>query len=130
LTFPIASSKTKFRKWLDGFHPDDAYKKKSESDEDLSAEQKFSAKHKSARTQWNAPTNFPADNVKNAYLKPVVDSSSDRFSWGTPDLKKPLVFCQRNMAWEHSDTRKLLEPVLQRLEDSSRQRRLESFFMK
>jgi DNA excision repair protein ERCC-5 len=121
---------TKFRKWLDGFDPDDARKKKVESDDELSAERKFSVKHKSARTQWNAPANFPADNVINAYLKPVVDSSSDHFSWGVPDLGKLLVFCQRNMGWEQSDTRKLLEPVLQRLEDSSRQTRLESFFMK
>lgn len=121
---------TKFRKWLDGFDPDDARKKKTGSDEILSAEQKFSVKHKSARTQWTVPANFPADNIMNAYLKPVVDSSSDRFSWGTPDLEKLLVFCQRNMGWEQDDTKKLLEPVLQRLEGSSRQTRLESFFMK
>jgi hypothetical protein len=34
------------------------------------------------------------------------------------------------MGWEYDETRKLLEPVLQRLEDTSRQTRLESFFMR
>jgi len=121
---------SKFRAWMDGFDPDDARKTKGTSNEDLTAEQKFRRKHKTARTQWIAPKNFPADNVMNAYLKPVVDTSSDRFSWGTPDLDRLLLFCQRNMGWEHNETRKLLEPVIQRLEDSSRQTRLESFFMR
>ena len=118
---------TKFRKWLDGFDPDDVLKNKSD---DLSAEEEFRLKHKTARTQWVAPKHFPAENVINAYMKPVVDSSNDRFSWGTPDLDRLLAFCKRSMGWDYDETRKLLEPVVQRLEDTSRQTRLESFFMK
>jgi DNA excision repair protein ERCC-5 len=121
---------SKFRAWMDGFDPDDARKTKSDSNEKLSAEQEFRRKHKTARTQWVAPQNFPADNVMNAYLKPVVDTSSEPFSWGTPDRERLLMFCQRSMGWEYDETRKLLEPVLQRLEDTSRQTRLESFFMR
>lgn len=121
---------SKFRAWMDGFDPYDALKTKSDSNEKLSAEQEFLRKHKSARTQWAAPQNFPAVNVMNAYLKPVVDTSSEPFSWGTPDRERLLVFCQRSMGWEYDETRKLLEPVLQRLEDTSRQTRLESFFMR
>ena len=121
---------SKFRSWLDGFDPDDARKNKSKSSkEELTAEQQFRRKHKTARTQWVAPKNFPADNVLNAYLKPVVDASTDRFSWGTPDLDRLLVFCERNMGWDPSETRKLLDPVIERLADTSRQTRLESHFM-
>lgn len=121
---------SKFRAWLDGFDPEDARKNKSDSDKDLTVEQKFRRKHKTARTQWVAPKNFPAENVMNAYLNPVVDTSNDGFSWGVPDLERLLIFCQRNMGWDPSETRKLLEPVLERLEDTSRQTRLESYFMK
>ena len=119
----------KFRLWLDGFDPDDAIGKKT-NDEELSAERKFYVKHRTARTQWIAPKNFPADNVLNAYLKPVVDTSTEPFSWGTPDLDKLLVFCRHSMGWEHDETKKLLEPVLQRLTETSRQTRMDSFFMR
>ena len=129
-TDSVKEGLSKFRKWMDGFDPEDARKLKGSSDDELTAEQRFRRKHKTARTQWIAPKNFPADNVMHAYLKPVVDSANDGFSWGTPDLDSLLVFCQRNMGWEHAETRKLLEPVMQRLEDTSRQTRLESFFMR
>jgi DNA excision repair protein ERCC-5 len=121
---------SKFRSWLDGFDPDDACKDRSKnSEEKLTAEQLFRRKHKTARTQWVAPKNFPADNVLSAYLKPVVDTSTDRFSWGAPDLDRLLVFCERNMGWNPRETRKLLDPVIERLADTSRQTRLESHFM-
>jgi DNA excision repair protein ERCC-5 len=53
----------KFRKWLDGFDPLDVEARRIESSSGATKEQTFHSKHRTARTRWIAPTNFPADNV-------------------------------------------------------------------
>lgn len=71
-----------FRKWLDGFDPADALGVKSSELGKTKKEIVFHSQHKTARTRWIAPANFPAEGVMKAYLDPVVDKSKERFSWG------------------------------------------------
>jgi DNA excision repair protein ERCC-5 len=71
-----------FRHWLDGFDPAAALGVKSTEHSKRTKENLFHSKHRTARTRWVAPENFPADNVMKAYFDPVVDKSSERFSWG------------------------------------------------
>ena len=82
-----------FKKWLDGFDPSDFGGKPTEH-ATMTKEQQFHSKHKSARARWIAPPNFPADNVIKAYMDPVVDKSTERFSWGVPDVEKLILFLQ------------------------------------
>jgi hypothetical protein len=55
----------KFRKWLDGFDPLDVLARRIDNSSELhhTKEQTFHSKHRTARTRWIAPANFPADNV-------------------------------------------------------------------
>ena len=116
-----------FRKWLDGFDPLDVSASSTSDMEGSTGLQKFHAGHKSARLRWICPANFPAENVLNAYLNPVVDNSSQRFSWGVPDADELVKFCTRNMGWEASETRRILDPIVKRAEGGMRQTRLDSF---
>ena len=129
--FPVSSGVKEglqeFRKWLDGFDPSDARGSSCVEAEGLSGLQKFHAGHRSARLRWVCPKHFPANNVLNAYINPVVDKSSDPFSWGIPDVDKLVKFCTRNMGWEASETKRMLDPIMRRLECGMRQTRLDTF---
>jgi len=118
-----------FRKWLEGFDPSDALGSNPDADA-LSVEQRFHAKHRSARSRWIPPKHFPAPDVLNAYTNPVTDKSTNRFSWGVPDLNRLIDFGSRNMGWEAAEVKNMIAPVVQRIEGGMRQTRLESFFMK
>ena len=130
-TFPMSpdvkEGLQKFRTWLDGFDSSDISAGSSSDPEGTSGLQKFHASHKAARLRWICPKHFPAENVLNAYLNPVVDNSSQRFSWGLPDVDQLVKFCTRNMGWEASETRRMLDPIGKRLEGGMRQTRLDTF---
>jgi DNA excision repair protein ERCC-5 len=81
-----------FKKWLDGFDPfiDGSSKMKRSEDDSTGAARKkerFHEQHKSARNRWVAPGNFPSKEVMKAYLDPVVDQSTDVFTWGSTFLQ-------------------------------------------
>lgn len=73
------------------------------------------------------PPRFPADIVVQAYMNPVVDKSSERFTWGVPDVEGLVIFCAQHIGWAAGETRKLLEPVVARSGQRYRQTRLDSF---
>mmetsp|Transcript_12934 Transcript_12934/g.18455 ORF Transcript_12934/g.18455 Transcript_12934/m.18455 type:complete len:209 (-) Transcript_12934:780-1406(-) len=127
----VISGLHSFRKWLDGFDYVNLEEKKINNEPQLvSKKENFSLKHKSARCRWIAPKNFPAPDVFKAYTKPVVDSSRNPFSWGTPDLHKLKSFCFEKISWEYTETEKVLIPVIKQMKSSSRQTRLDSYFMR
>jgi hypothetical protein len=128
----------RFRQWLDGFDPNDLSKhsknkKKADVDDGgavvvLNKEQIFHKKHHTARTRWIAPKNFPDAKVLNAYMKPVVDTSRERFTFGIPDLDGLVDFCYKHMGWSADETNRAVVPVIQKMEESSlRQTRIDSF---
>ena len=120
-----------FRKWLDGFDPADALAIKKGRAKTTTKLTLFHQSHHTARTRWIAPKYFPDEKVLTAYLNPVVDKSEDRFSWGVPDLDQLIVFLNRHAGWKPEDTRRLLEPVVKKVEDGSgRQTRIDSFMMR
>ena len=66
--------------------------------------------------------------VLTAYLNPVVDTSSEKFSWGIPDFKGLVLFCRKHIGWTSDETEKLLKPVVEKIESSPmRQTRIDSF---
>jgi len=124
----------RLREWLDGF--DDPSSTNGNTDAPSSAKVAdcanlvFCKKHSSARTRWIAPADFPSRAIINAYLKPVVDTSAARFSWGRPDLPGLQRFCAETLGWEREETDRVVDPVLKMMESGSKQTRLESYFMK
>ena len=118
----------KFRTWLNGFEPIvEAKARKDTGSGEITKEQAFHIKHRSARNRWNAPENFPSGGVISAYVNPVVDKSTTKFSFGVPDMENIARFCNRHAGWVAEDTRRLLKPVIERVEDTSRQTRIDSF---
>jgi len=120
----------RFRKWLDGFDPFDQSKKGATREVSNRSEQEqvFHRKHHTARTRWIAPKHFPDAKVLNAYRNPVVDTSTERFSWGIPDLDGLIAFCHGHMGWVAEETERLILPIIRQMEDGSmRQTRIDSF---
>lgn len=136
----------KFRTWLDGFDPliDGCTPKKKVPDENEKGEgddtttptindneKLFYSKHRSARTRWVPPPSFPSDTVLKAYVDPVVDKSSEKFTWGVPDFDNILSYCSKNIGWNPDETTKYLAPVMFQLASFSkgglRQTRIDSF---
>ena len=112
-----------FREWLDGI--DDASSSSSQKEVAV-----FHKKHKSARTRWVAPSDFPSEGIINAYLKPAVDKSDTRFSWAKPDLTGLQYYCAETLGWEQAETDRVVNPVLKVIEEGSKQTRLENYFMR
>jgi len=129
----VVKGLTDFKKWLEGFDPTlDASGKsgvKLSQGSSLSKVEKFHVKHRSARTRWIAPKQFPSPSVFNAYSKPVVDKSKVKFTWGVPDLEGARSFCLKLIGWRHEETDKIIVPVLKEMAKGSRQTKLESYFM-
>lgn len=121
----------KFRVWLDGFDPVDGIK--STSDDIIESKEKtniqrFHSKHRSARNRWIPPPNFPSDIVMKAYVDPVVDKSTERFTWGKPDIENLVLFCNRYIGWKSDDTRNLLNPIIEQMKSSGlKQMKLDSY---
>lgn len=128
--FPVADGVreglTTFKNWLDG---NDLFG----DGENLQSEKerKFHKKHKSARLRWVVPKDFPSKKVFQAYSHPVVDTSSQKFSFGTPDDERIKLFCRRKMGWDSEEVDRAIQPVLQKIaSDSVRQTRLDGYFMR
>ena len=68
-------------------------------------------------------------NYYSAYTRPVVDTNPEKFSWGQCDVEGLVEFCSRHIGWPEEETRRILEPVVQRNENGERYRqtRLDSF---
>lgn len=118
----------RFRSWLDGFEPVvEANSRKDQGSKAHTKEQKFHIKHRTARNRWDAPENFPSESVMSAYVNPVVDKSSAKFSFAEPDLAGMLSFCSKQIGWPAEETKKFLDPVIEKVQSKSRQTRLDSF---
>jgi hypothetical protein len=117
----------RFREWLDGFGDSSLDDTENFSSRKVAL---FHKKHKSARTRWVAPADFPSRGIVNAYLNPVVDKSGAKFSWALPNLQGLQNFCADTLGWERAETDRVVNPVLKVLDSGSKQMRLESYFLR
>ncbi|KIX00474.1 uncharacterized protein Z518_10614 [Rhinocladiella mackenziei CBS 650.93] len=58
------------------------------------------------------PTGFPDPRVDEAYLNPEVDSNTEPFQWGVPDLDKLRSFLMVTIGWSQERTDEVLVPVI------------------
>lgn len=115
----------RFREWLDGL--DDPL---PNCNDNSNKEYLFHKKHKSARTRWVCAEDFPSRAIINAYLKPAVDNSETKFTWSKPNLDGLQQYCAETLGWDQEQTDRVVNPVLEVLENGSKQTRLESYFMR
>jgi len=133
--FPVTNSVkeglTAFRKWLDGFDPLDEITRGNDSlsDSKTTRERVFHHKHRSARSRWIAPKDFPAPSVMQAYMKPVVDTSRETLSWGKPHLDHIKTFCSKKIGWDYVETERVVAPVIKQMTSGPRQTRLDGYLM-
>lgn len=58
------------------------------------------------------PSGFPDLRVDQAYLDPEVDSNTEQFQWGVPDLDKLRSFLMATIGWTQERTDEVLVPVI------------------
>jgi len=130
--FPVGEDPNKalkeFKVWIDGFDPLDLVKGNTKVTEGMSEKEIFHQKHKKMRGRWEAPRNFPGPDVLHAYMKPVVDSSAEPFTWGVPDIETLEMMCAEKLGWSMEESNRQIGPVLAKMREGSRQTRIESYF--
>lgn len=67
---------------------------------------------RSQATRLFLPPGFPSQAVTEAYLKPDVDSTSEAFQWGVPDLGKLREFLMTTVGWSQERVDEILVPVI------------------
>ncbi len=110
---------------MDGFDLGD-----NDDEKEHTAISNFRKKHKSARTRWIAPKDFPSPSVLQAYTKPVVDSSNEQFSWELPNIDNIRMLCLRRIGWDAVETDQTVLPVIERMKNGTRQTRIDGYFMR
>ncbi|KAI1287461.1 DNA excision repair protein ERCC-5 -like protein [Halotydeus destructor] len=71
---------------------------------------------------------FPNRVIFDAYIRPVVDESPEKFSWSLPDLDLIRDYCKAKLGWSQLKVDEGLLPVMKRLNESKTQTRIDSFF--
>lgn len=74
------------------------------------------------------PSDFPAEEVYEAYLHPVVDESTEQFEWGKPDLHSLRLFASDKFGWSSARTDEVLLPVLKQLNKNETQMKISDYF--
>ncbi|RIA82650.1 hypothetical protein C1645_743635 [Glomus cerebriforme] len=76
--------------------------------------------------------NFPNPRIRDAYLKPQVDSSKIQFQWAMPDLDDLREFLMDNFLWSHEKVDETLIPLMKTLvkrqSENKNQTVLDDFF--
>ncbi|XP_057301227.1 DNA excision repair protein ERCC-5 homolog isoform X2 [Hydractinia symbiolongicarpus] len=76
------------------------------------------------------PRNFNSDDIWKAYLEPTVDTSDERFEWGTPDITAIKEFANEKLGWLSSRTDEILSPVMRKWKgNKEKQKTLDKFFV-
>ncbi|CAD7925445.1 unnamed protein product [Amoebophrya sp. A25] len=85
---------------------------------------KFHIKHRALRPYWVFPVDFPSREVWDAFQKPIVDHSREKFEWGTVDLEAIVRLLGRYM------TDALVERTLDmpRIEEMRKERAQADYF--
>ncbi|CAE7792282.1 UVH3, partial [Symbiodinium sp. KB8] len=96
---------------------------------ELDPAMRFMYTHRSARTKWSAPSEFPSRMVMQAYLRPTVSSSTEPFTWTLPQVDPIKALCANAFGWDAQTTESHINPVLTALTKGSGQSSLHQFFI-
>ncbi|XP_076323676.1 rad2 superfamily protein mus201 isoform X1 [Tachypleus tridentatus] len=85
-------------------------------------------KIRSKLQKFDLEPGFPSQIVFDAYLYPHVDDSSEKFSWGIPDLQLLREYAEEKFGWSRNKIDDLLLPVMKKINERQTQVRINSFF--
>lgn len=80
--------------------------------------------------KFKLPEEFPSRAVFEGYLRPLADTSTEAFSWGTPELDELREYARRNFAWDMKKIDEKLLPVMKKLSERRTQTTIDSYFFK
>ena len=78
--------------------------------------------------KYDLPRSFPNQTVFDAYVSPEVDSSTEKFQFGKPDLDLLRRYTNEKFNWSKDKQDAELLPLFKRINDSSTQTKISSFF--
>ncbi|KAG6011650.1 hypothetical protein E4U43_008193 [Claviceps pusilla] len=114
--FPGPSGLYHFRDWWTRVQTQPYSKQKAAAEEVQGQGQASSAFrrkfHKAHSTKLFLPPSFPNPAVREAYLHPEVDSTSEPFQWGLLDLPGLRAFLTTTIGWSQDRTDEVLVPVI------------------
>lgn len=130
--FPGESGLEEFREWMSKVTVFD-----EEPSEDImkgtsleAAKRRFCWKHRNMKRNWEVPQGFPNIAVAEAYRRPHIDESKERFRWGKIDYEGLARFCWDKFGWEQDRFNDAVGPLRKKMEESSglQQRTIDEFF--
>ncbi|GIY63842.1 DNA repair protein complementing XP-G cells [Caerostris extrusa] len=72
---------------------------------------------------------FPDERIPDdAYLNPAIDESTEKFTWGRPDLDALRDYTRERFGWNKSKVDESLLPVIKKLSERDTQTHIDSFF--
>ncbi|KAL7783823.1 hypothetical protein V8C37DRAFT_396771 [Trichoderma ceciliae] len=104
--FPGKDGLERFREWWQEVQ---SQTRPKEADASSSFRRKF---RKSQAAKLFLPISFPSPAVFEAYLHPMVDSSSEPFQWGVPDVAGLREYLMATIGWSKERTDEVLVPVI------------------
>ncbi|TKA57459.1 hypothetical protein B0A53_00688 [Rhodotorula sp. CCFEE 5036] len=104
--FPGDDGLIKFRHWWD------KVQKGIDTPEDTNTTWK--KRFKSGHRQLVLDQGWPSAEVRQAYYRPVVDDSEERFSWGSLDLDGLRMYLHRSLGWGQAKSDEILLPLIKR----------------
>lgn len=60
---------------------------------------------------------FPSINVLRAYMEPMIDDSTEPFTWGEMDIESILELTKSKLGWTRAKTEEILNPVIKKMND-------------
>merc|ERR1712226_759571 len=82
--------------------------------------------------RFQLPKNFPSKEVFDAYMNPIVDTSTEKFSWAVPNFVALRDYTYDKFGWTKGKTDQILKPVIRKMtstgENAKFQSRIDNFF--
>lgn len=119
----------KFREWRDNYAKEQALINATK--DGLSKKgRKVGNKKRETFLKFRLPHEFPSRAVYDGYMKPMADTSEDKFTWGLPDLDELREYARRQFDWDRKKIDDKLLPVMKKLSEKKTQSTIDSFFFK
>ncbi|CAL1294661.1 unnamed protein product [Larinioides sclopetarius] len=74
------------------------------------------------------PENFPDEKISDAYLNPAIDDSTEKFTWGRPDLDALRDYTRERFGWNKAKVDEAVLPVIKKLSERDTQTHIDNFF--
>lgn len=82
--------------------------------------------------RFQLPPNFPRQDVFDAYMNPIIDTSTEKFSWAIPNFVAVRDYTSEKFGWSQGKTDQILKPVIRKMtaigEKAKFQSRIDNYF--